>query len=219
MTHKPPVVLVHGMGSNFEHNWRRHGWVDMLEAEGRPVIGFDMPGHGRAPTIADAGDTGVGRLVELCAAHGTVDIIGFSAGSVLSLSAVVRRPDLFRRVALLGLADAQLRATPEAGLAAARDLDSPVMRGVRLAAERAGDDVAGVLDWVRRADAPPTFADLGRVTAPVLLVLGEQDFLGDADGLADALPQARLVMLRDTDHFLTTAQFEAKLVVLDFLAS
>ncbi len=215
----PPVVLVHGMGSNFEHNWRRHGWVDLLEEAGREVLGFDMPGHGRAPGLGAADDSGVQRLVELCAQHGEVDIVGFSAGSVLSLTAVVRRPELFRRVALLGLADTQLRMTQESMRAGASDLDSPVMRAVRRAAERAGNDVTTVLDWALRADAPPTFADLGRVTSPVLLVLGEQDFLGDADELAASLPQAHLVTLPDTDHFATPARFEAKLVVLDFLVA
>lgn len=219
MTEKPPVILVHGMGSNFEHNWRRHGWVDMLEDAGRRVVGFDMPGHGSSPVLAESGDTGVRRLVELCESQGEVDIVGFSAGSVLSLTAVARHPELFRRAALLGLADTQLRITAEAMRASASDLDSPVMRTVRRAAERAGNDVSSVLDWALRSDAPPSFDDLAQVTAQVLLVLGEQDFLGEADGLLGALPQARLVTLPDTDHFATTSQFEAKLVVLDFLMS
>ncbi|MQW77592.1 alpha/beta fold hydrolase [Nocardioides sp. dk4132] len=217
VTEKPPVVLVHGMGSTFEHNWRRHGWVDMLEAEGRAVVGFDLPGHGRSPGLTDATDTGVGRLLQLCESYGEVDLVAFSAGSVLSLSAAVRRPELFRRLVFLGLADTQLRVTRESMRAGANDLDSPVMRSVRRAAERAGNDVATVLDWARRAEAPPRFADLARVTAPVLLVLGERDFLGEPDELLASLPQAQLVTLRDTDHFATTSQFEAKLVVLDFL--
>lgn len=217
MVQKPPVVLVHGMGSNFEHNWRRHGWVDALEESGRRVIGFDMPGHGSAPALAEAGDSGVGRLIELCEDIGEVDIVGFSAGSVLSLTAVVRRPLLFRRAALLGLADTQLRITPESMRAGASDLDSPVMRVVRRAAVRAGNDVTAVLDWALRSDAPPSFADLGRVTAPVLLVLGDQDFLGEAEGLLEALPHAQLVTLTETDHFATPTHPEAMRAVLDFL--
>ena len=220
---RTPVVLVHGMGSNFEHNWRRHGWVDALEDAGREVVGFDMPGHGGSPRLADCDDSGATRLLEFCQAradlHGMVDIVGFSAGSVLSLTVVVRQPDLFRRVALLGLADAQLEVTMAALRAGAADVDSPVMQAVRVAAERAGNDVTTVLDWAARSDAPPTFAELARVTSPVLLVLGEQDFLGEPTQLLASLPQARLVKLPDTDHFSTTKRDDAKSAVLEFLNS
>lgn len=219
VTEKAPVVLVHGMGSNFEHNWRRYGWVDALNDAGREVIGFDMPGHGTARPLAESNDSGVSRLIDLCEAYGEVDIVGFSAGSVLSLTAVVRRPDLFRRVALLGLADAQLLVTLESMREGASDVDSPVMRTVLVAAERAGNNPTSVLEWAQRSDAPPTFADLARVTSPVLLVLGEQDFLGDPERLLASLPQARLVTLPDTDHFATTSRHEAKVAVTDFLAS
>lgn len=218
MVDKAPVVMVHGMGSNFEHNWRSHGWVDVLAEAGRDVVGFELPGHGSAPPL-EASTTGVDRLLELCESYGEVDIVGFSIGSVLSLTAVVRRPDLFRRVALLGLADTQLRVSLESMREGAIDLDSPVMRTVRRAAERAGNDVRTVLDWAQQSDAPPSFADLARVTSPVLLVLGEQDFLGGADLLLESLPQARLVTLPDTDHFATTSRHEAKIVVADFLTS
>jgi pimeloyl-ACP methyl ester carboxylesterase len=218
VTEKPPVVLVHGMGSNFEHNWRRHGWVDLLESAGRNVVGFDMPGHGDALPLAASDDSGVARLLELCESYGEVDIVGFSAGSVLSLTAVTHRPELFQRVALLGLADVQLLVSVESMRAGASDPDSPVMRTVRVAAERAGNDVSAVLDWAQRSDAPPSFADLARVTSPVLLVLGDQDFLGDATRVLQSLPQSRLVTLADTDHFSTTSRHEAKVVVADFLA-
>jgi pimeloyl-ACP methyl ester carboxylesterase len=46
MATDPPVILVHGLGSSFEHNWRATGWVDLLADEGREVVGVDLPGHG-----------------------------------------------------------------------------------------------------------------------------------------------------------------------------
>jgi pimeloyl-ACP methyl ester carboxylesterase len=219
MSDKRPVVLVHGMGSNFEHNWHRHGWVEMLEEAGLPVLGFELPGHGSAAPLAATGDSGVERLIEFCEAHGEVDIVGFSLGSVLTLTTAVRRPDLFHRVALLGLADTQLKVTGDDVRASLSDPDNQVIRAVKVAAERAGNNVTTVLDWAMRADAPPSFDELSRLTAPVLLVLGEQDFLGEPDLLLESLPQARLVRLPDTDHFSTPSRFEAKLVVVDFLAS
>ena len=49
----PPVVLVHGIASSFERNWRQPGWVDLLEEGGRSVIPVDLPGHGEAPKPHD----------------------------------------------------------------------------------------------------------------------------------------------------------------------
>ena len=218
MTGQAPVIMVHGMGSTFDHNWRRHGWVDVLAESGREVIGFELPGHGSAPPLED-GATAVDRLLEQCEPHREVDIVGFSVGSVLSLTALTRRPELFRRAALLGLADTQLQVTPEAMRAGAADLDSPVMHAVRVAAERAGNDVQTVLGWAQRPEAPPSFADLTRVALPVLLILGEQDFLGPADSLLASLPRARLITLPQTAHFATASRHEAKVAVADFLAS
>lgn len=217
MTENPPVVLVHGMGSNFEHNWRRHGWVDVLEADGREVIGFDMPGHGASPLVSGEGDGGVTRLAQVCDTHGPVDIVGFSAGSVLSLTTAVRHPGLFCRIALLGIADTQLRTTPERKRQGVSDLDSPVMRAVSLAAERAGNDVETVLRSALMTDPVPSFDDLGRITAPVLLVLGERDFLGSADSLLASLRDGQLVTIPEADHFSTPQRFESKMAVADFL--
>jgi pimeloyl-ACP methyl ester carboxylesterase len=44
-----PVLLVHGLASSFEHNWRATGWVDILADEGRTALGMDLPGHGGGP--------------------------------------------------------------------------------------------------------------------------------------------------------------------------
>ena len=48
-----PVVLVHGLGSSFEHGWRSTGWIDLLADADRPVIGVDLLGHGTAETPHD----------------------------------------------------------------------------------------------------------------------------------------------------------------------
>ncbi|MBW8827332.1 MAG: alpha/beta fold hydrolase, partial [Acidobacteria bacterium] len=50
----PPVLLVHGLASSFELNWREFGWVDLLADAGREVIGVDLLGHGTAPKPHDA---------------------------------------------------------------------------------------------------------------------------------------------------------------------
>ena len=62
-----------------------------------------------------------------------------------------------------------------------------------------------------------TAEGLGRVSASVLVVIGERDFAGPADPLAEALPDARLVVLPRTDHFSTPKDFLAMDAALKFL--
>ena len=58
---------------------------------------------------------------------------------------------------------------------------------------------------------------LARVTVPVLVVLGNRDFAFPADPLVEALPDARLVILRGVDHFATPKSFDFIDAALDFL--
>src|SRR4051812_9527576 len=44
----PPVVLVHGFGSNRIQNWRAPGWYDTLATAGYSVIALDNRGHGES---------------------------------------------------------------------------------------------------------------------------------------------------------------------------
>jgi hypothetical protein len=50
-------------------------------------------------------------------------------------------------------------------------------------------------------------------------VLGDKDFAGPADPLMAALPNARLVTLRNTDHFATPGSFAFIDAALEFLGA
>jgi pimeloyl-ACP methyl ester carboxylesterase len=65
-----PVILINGMGSNFDSLWRRNGWVDKLQAAGRTVIAVDLPGHGASKDAVgrDAADL----VLDEAAKHGSV---------------------------------------------------------------------------------------------------------------------------------------------------
>ena len=56
----PPdsVVLLHGFGSTFEHNWVQTGWVDILGDFDCTVPPIDLPGHGRSDRSTDPGAYG-----------------------------------------------------------------------------------------------------------------------------------------------------------------
>jgi pimeloyl-ACP methyl ester carboxylesterase len=70
---------------------------------------------------------------------------------------------------------------------------------------------------MRRASTPIDPADLARIDLPVLVVLGDQDFVGPADELLAALPNARFVPLRGCDHFGTPKDFRFIDAALSFL--
>ena len=197
----------------------KSGWADLMAAEGRTPIGHTMAGHGDAPLLAPPEDTGTGRLHQQIEAHGgTADVVGFSAGAVLSLTAAVERPDLFNKLVLMGTGDRSYLATLEEKRASlATSLDNPLFRGIRLASERAGNNFESVMKCSYDTQPVPSFESMAAVTCPVLLILGEDDFVGPVDLLMAALPDPRLVTLRRTDHFATTQRFEGQEAVLKFL--
>ena len=55
------------------------------------------------------------------------------------------------------------------------------------------------------------------MTCPVLVVVGENDFVHPADELAAAFPDGRLLTLPRTDHFATTESFGFFDAALEFV--
>lgn len=222
MTALPPVALLHGMGSTFDHNWRETGWVDLLETEGREVIGVELPGHGSQPVLAGEGDSAARRLVATIG-DGPVDAIGFSAGAAALYEAMVQRPSAFRRVALLGLTDPLIerRTTGIPELAdefeSVDESSSAMSRLLVQMARGAGNDIASVAHYVRHMPPLPDFTEAAGAAVPTLVCLGDREPAG-ADRLVEALPQSRLLTLRRTDHFATPTSFQCQAAVLDFLS-
>lgn len=221
----PPVLLIHGFGSSYEHGWRHPGWVDLLQESGHRVIGVDLLGHGNAEKLHDPAAYGdvEARVASSIAAEDQVDIVGFSAGASVALRLLASDPARFRKGVVLGVGDGLL-APPQANpLAAAlergadpEDTDSVVFQRL---AEQPGNDRDALVAFLRRTPPALTRADLARITCPVLVVIGDRDFSYPADQLATAIPDARVVSLRGVDHFATTTDFGAMDAVLTFLNS
>lgn len=225
-----PVVLVHGWGGSFATTWERSGFTALLADAGRTVIGVDLLGHGTAPKPHDP-DAYADLTERVVAALPTspVDAVGFSLGAATLLRTAIAQPARFRRLVLAGIgrnvferdedSAKAIVAAIEAGGAVHDDgSDDNRARLFAQYASQEGNDPAALAAIMRAAPAPDiTEADLATVACPVLVVVGDQDFVLPADRLVGALPDARLTILRRTDHFATPESFGFIDAALEFL--
>lgn len=220
------MVLVHGWGGSFASTWERSGFTALLADADRDVIGVDLLGHGTAPkphepaAYADL----TARIVEALP-EGPVDAVGFSLGALTLLRTAIAAPERFQRLVFAGIGrnvferDDAATARILAGVeGTAEGDDDNLGRLFGQYARLEGNDAMALAAVLRRPDPGPiTPADVARVACPVLVALGDHDFAQPADALVEALPDARYVALRNTDHFATPESFAFIDAVLDFL--
>lgn len=219
-----PVLLVHGFASSFERNWRELGWVDLLADAGRDVIPVDLLGHGSAEKPHDpAAYTDLASRVQAALPEdgSPVQAIAFSLGARLLLEVASAHPDRFDKIVVGGVGENLFRRHDVEALAAAVERGDATPGGIAHLfvqyAEGSGNDRRALAACLRRPEEPLTAEQLGRITCPVLVVIGDQDFAGPADPLVDALPDAKLVVLRNTEHFGTPKSFGFIDASLEFL--
>ena len=220
-----PVVLVHGWGGSFTTTWERSGMTALLGDADRPVVGVDLLGHGTAPKPHDPAAYAdlTARVIDALPAE-PVDAVGFSLGALTLLRTAMADPGRFHRLVLAGIGR-NVFERDDAGterILAALDgdgsVDDNVARLFVQYANQPGNDAAALAAVLRRPPAPPITPEaLAAVDCPVLVVIGERDFVHPADELVAALPDARQVVLRNTDHFATTESFGFIDATLEFL--
>ena len=219
------VLLVHGWGGSFASTWERSGFTTLLADAGREVIGVDLLGHGTAPKPHDPAAYAdlTTRIVDALPDR-PVDAVGFSLGALTLLRAAIATPDRFHRLVLAGIGrnvferDDAATARIIAGVEGTAPNDDNLARLFGQYARIEGNDSAALTAVLRRPEPGPiTAADVARVTCPVLVALGDHDFAQPADALVEALPAARYVKLRNTDHFATPESFAFIDAALDFL--
>jgi len=203
-----PVILINGMGSNFDSLWQRNGWVDKLAAAGRTVIGVDLPGHGASKDAVgrDAADL----ILDEAAKHGSVDAIGFSAGAWALLLAASEQPNLFERIAVLAAADAVLTGGMHTeamnrplidALRSSEPTDNPMVTLLRGVIADAGNDPAAIADYLASSKRFVTVEGLSAIKADALVIDGSADGAGQSDLVARTIPNAAHVTLDGADHF------------------
>lgn len=228
-TSLPPVVLVHGWGGSFATTWQSSGFDQLLADLGRQVIGVDLLGHGLAPkphdpeAYADLTARIHDAIVE-AVGDGPVDAVGFSLGAITLLRYSIDHPGLVRRLVLAGIGRNVIE--PRSDDDVARIVDALEGRGdpadnlSRLFvqyAERPDNDRIALTSVMKRSREPFEPGELRSLTSRTLVVIGDKDFAGPGEPLAEAIPGATTRTLRNVDHFATTDDFGFFDATIDFL--
>lgn len=226
----PPVVLVHGWGGSFESTWQRSGFTALLEDAGIEVVGVDLLGHGTAPKPHEPeAYADLTQRVHDALPEQPVDAIGFSLGAMTLLRLAIAQPHRFNRIVLAGVGASLFDRDEEGTRAIVAGLETVAAGGdpstldntVRLFTQYAsqpGNDIDALTAIMKR---PPSMEitpeRCASVTCPVLVVVGDRDFVHPGDGLAAAFPNGRCETLRNVDHFATTESFGFFDAALEFL--
>lgn len=233
------VALVHGWGGSFATTWQRSGLTALLQDGGKDVVGIDLLGHGAAPKPhePEAYDDLTERVFEAIDANSPdepVEAVGFSLGALTLLRAAISRPERFSRLVLAGIgrnvierdhAGAQrivegLERVVDSGDGQPDDLDE-MDHTARLFvqyAQQPGNDIVALTAVMRRPQAGDLdAAACAVVSCPVLVVVGDQDFVYPGDEFAGWFPDGRCETLRNVDHFATPEAFGFFDATLEFL--
>jgi len=94
----PPVVMLHGLNSNIEDNWRQTNWVETLRDNYRLIL-LDCRGHGKSDKPHEDSDYGqkmtddVIKLLEHLSIE-KANVFGYSMGAVITFLLVLAKPEI-----------------------------------------------------------------------------------------------------------------------------
>jgi pimeloyl-ACP methyl ester carboxylesterase len=164
---------------------------------------------------------------------GPVHFVGLSMGGFVAMRMAARRPDLVRSLVLLetssdpepveNVARYRLltRVTRLLGPGLTKRQVAPIMLGKTIRSDRTRrDEVAAYIDLMARRrdiwravngviDRAPIHHELARITAPTLVVVGDEDVATPApkaERIASAIPGAKLVTIPGAGHSSTVEQ-------------
>jgi pimeloyl-ACP methyl ester carboxylesterase len=237
-----PLVLLHGAFSNIHTDFDKV--LPLLK--GRRLIGVEQQGHGHTADIERPlrvnlmTDDTAQLLRELGIRR--ADLFGYSMGSGIALQMALRYPDLVRKVILMGgVAYSAEGLYPEVIGMKTMTVEA-LIKGLhgtpwQTAYARIAPNPA---DWPKlvakkiemdNASAWPSRADIERIKAPSLVIVGDADISkpehaaeffrllgGGVPGDLYGLPRARLAILPGTTHvtIVNRAEWIASMV-LEFL--
>jgi pimeloyl-ACP methyl ester carboxylesterase len=237
-----PVVLVHGFASDRVQNWRAPGWYQTLNGAGYQVVALDCRGHGESDKPHDPAMYGHATMADDVVAVirdagiGQALLMGYSMGGYISMSLLIKQPELFRKVVIAGVGASYLDlsaaeaavADPERRSAIAdalltddvSSIKNETARNFRLFADQPGKDRLALAACMRGGRDSFTREQLSHSQRPVLVVCGEMDVLtGSPDPLAAAFADGRAVTVPKRDHMTAVGDKVYKQAVIEFFAS
>jgi pimeloyl-ACP methyl ester carboxylesterase len=237
-----PVVLVHGFASDRVQNWRAPGWYQTLNGAGYQVVALDCRGHGESDKPHDPAMYGHATMADDVVAVirdagiGQALLMGYSMGGYISMSLLIKHPELFRKVVIAGVGASYLDlsaaeaavADPERRSAIAdallvddaSSIRNETARNFRLFADQPGKDRLALAACMRGSRVSFTREQLSHSERPVLVVCGEMDVLTGSPGpLAAAFADGRAVMVPKRDHMTAVGDKVYKQAVIEFFAS
>jgi pimeloyl-ACP methyl ester carboxylesterase len=220
------TLLLHGGLANAE-TW---GMQREALAAGRRVLLPEQRGHGHT---ADVGDIDYELMskdtIEFIEAvpGGPVDLVGWSDGGNIGLHVALQRPDLVRKLVVIGSNfhyEGVLPALVE-GMGGDENEDEPdMLRDMYRAVSPDGPDHWSVLKAkvVHLWKTAPTLteADLATIEQPVLVIVGDDDAIYTHHTIAmyDALPQGQLAIVPGSSHLVPVEKPDAvNRLIIDFL--
>ncbi len=211
----PPLIMLHGGAYTFHLSF--DSLLPALTAE-RKVIGVELQGHGhtadsdRPFSIRQCAEDVIALLDHLGVER--ADLFGYSLGGLVSTEVAVSVPDRVGRVVLAASHVRSTRAEAYYPEITALELDSPRMptEEESAAMKRAYDEVApnpeDFFPFVVKIQPAVhdfdgwTDDQLARLTMPVLIIIGDTDFVRLEHGveMKQLLPNAQLAVLPGTKH-------------------
>jgi len=227
----PPVLLIHGFGSNAAVNWVSTSWVRDLRAAGRRVIALDNRGHGKsgAPHDPTAYDPQImaedSRRLFDHLEIGRADVIGYSMGARLAAVLAMHHPARVRRAVFSGLGEAMVTGIPGAEAiasalrASSRDeVEDKTALSYRVFAEQTKSDREALAACILGSRKKLTAAEVAGIRVPVLVAVGTEDAVaGSPEKLAALIPGAEVFAIPGRDHMKAVGDRKHKEAVIAFL--
>ncbi|MEM7359764.1 MAG: alpha/beta hydrolase [Pseudomonadota bacterium] len=236
----PPLILVHGWGSDAKRNWEQTGWVGSF-SDKRRVIVLDIRGHGSSDKPLESAMYSYHRMANDVLAvldHLEIqkaDFIGYSMGAFIGAHLLGHHSYRFTAMVLGGIGD----ETPESisvseNIAIAlraedpASITDPIGRAVRAFVDSNPDHskmdrevlaISALQMWPEGFPIRLAGEGLKLVDIPVLAVVGADDmpYAATVSDFTNAVPGGRLELIPQHDHLSVVTAPEFKRAAFSFL--